>query len=161
AMSELLSPVERRVIAEDLIYAGAALLDAGQFESWLETTSAGFRYRIHTYSPEIRRPMVWLDHPRAGLHALFELLNKHHVDHATWFRQTVLQRATSADPSTIHAVTQLVIFHTVVDVGDVHVEAGATKLFAVGRYHDRLVLEGGRWLLDARDVHLDTRQLGI
>ena len=160
-MTNALSAVERRVFAEDVIYQGAALLDAGQFESWLEGTSAGFRYSIHAYSPEIRRNMVWLDHNRAGLHALFELLGKHHVDHATWFRQAVVQRVTSPNPETLEAITQLVVFQTVVDVGDAHVEAGSSKLFALGRYHDRLVLEGGRWLLDAREVHLDTRQLGI
>jgi methanesulfonate monooxygenase small subunit len=160
-MTRALSLTEQRVLAEDLIYRGAALLDAGQFEPWLSTTSAAFRYRIHAYSPEIRRPMIWLDHDRAGLHALFELLGKHHVDHATWFRQAVLQSVDSLGGESLQTVTRVVIYQTVVDVGDVHVEAGSTKLFAVGRYHDQLVLEGGRWLLAARDVHLDTRQLGI
>jgi len=160
-MTTELSSIERRVIAEDLIYGGTLLLDEQRFEDWLALTASRFRYRIGAYSPEIRKEMTWLDHDRDGMHALFELLGKHHVDHATWFRHAVVQRVTQEGPETLRAVTQLAIFHTSVDVGDVHVEAGSTRLFAVARYHDELVLENGRWLLADRLARLDTRQLGI
>ncbi|HET8937159.1 MAG TPA: hypothetical protein VFN67_27145 [Polyangiales bacterium] len=46
------------------------------------------------------------------------------------------------------------------DVGDAHVEAGSTRVFAAGRYRDRLARHDGRWLLADRYVQLDTRQLG-
>jgi hypothetical protein len=45
-------------------------------------------------------------------------------------------------------------------VGDAHVEAGSTRVFAAGRYRDRLARHDGRWLLADRYVQLDTRQLG-
>ena len=31
----------------------------------------GFRYKITTYSPEIRKEMVWLDHDKQGMETLF------------------------------------------------------------------------------------------
>jgi hypothetical protein len=160
-MTRELSSLERRSIAEDIIYPGAAQLDARQFDAWLESTASVFRYRIGAYSPEIRKQMIWLDHDRAGLHGLFELLGKHHVDRALWFRQAIVQQVSQETPESMLAVTNLAIYHTAVDVGDVHVEAGSTRLFAVGRYHDRLILENGRWLLADRLAQLDTRQLGI
>jgi hypothetical protein len=46
-------------------------------------------------------------------------------------------------------------------VGDVHLEAGASKLFVVGRYHDTLRDVAGRWLLAERNVGLETQRLGI
>ena len=40
-------------------------------------------------------------------------------------------------------------------------DGGSSKLFAVGRYHDRLRRDGERWLLTERVVRLQTRQLGV
>lgn len=152
---------ERRSLAEDLIYTGVSYLDARNWEAWLSLTTPDFQYRIGAYSPEIRKEMTWLEHDREGLRALFALLGKHHLDHAIWFRQAILQRVTQESQDTLRAVTQLAIFATSVDVGDVHVESGSTRLFAVGRYHDQINWSDGRWLLADRYVQLDTRQLGI
>ncbi|HKP61886.1 MAG TPA: nuclear transport factor 2 family protein [Polyangiales bacterium] len=152
---------ELRTEIAELIYRGAALLDERRFYDWLELTATQFQYRIGAYSPEIRKEMTWLEHDRAGLRAQFELLGKHHRDHALWFRQAVLQELTREGAESVRAITRLVIYQTAVDVGDVHVESGSTRLFAVARYHDRFVLEGGRWLLAERLARLDTRQLGI
>ena len=152
---------ELRGLAEELIYRGAALLDQRRFDDWLQLTAAKFHYRIGAYSPEIRREMTWLEHDREGLRAQFELLGKHHLDHAIWFRHAVLQEVSQESASSLRAITRLAIYRTAVDVGDVHVESGSTRLFAVARYHDHLVLEDGRWLLADRLARLDTRQLGI
>ena len=160
-MGRELANVERRTIAEDLIYGGVSLLDDRQFDAWLERTSKNFHYRIGAYSPEIRREMTWLEHDREGLRALFALIGKHHVDHALWFRQAIVQRISQESAEELRVVTQLAIFHTTVDVGDTHLDSGSSRLFAVGRYHDQLVLEDGRWVLADRYVRLDTRQLGI
>jgi methanesulfonate monooxygenase subunit beta len=152
---------ERRSVAEDLIYTGACFLDERNWDAWLSLATPDFHYRIGAYSPEIRKEMTWLEHDREGLRALFALLGKHHADHALWFRQATLQRVTQESEDTLRAVTQFVIFHTAVDIGDVHVESGSTKLFAVGRYYDQINWFDGRWLLADRYVQLDTRQLGI
>jgi methanesulfonate monooxygenase subunit beta len=152
---------ERRSLAEDLIYTGVSYLDDRNWDAWLSLTTSDFHYRIGAYSPEIRKEMTWLEHDREGLRALFALLGKHHVDHAIWFRQAILQRITQESQDTLRAVTQLAIFTTSVDVGDTHVESGSSRLFAVGRYHDQINWSDGRWLLADRYVQLDTRQLGI
>jgi methanesulfonate monooxygenase small subunit len=152
---------ERRSVAEELIYTGVSFLDERNWDAWLSLATPDFHYRIGAYSPEIRKEMTWLEHDREGLRAMFALLGKHHSDHAVWFRQATLQRVTQETEDTLRAVTQFVIFHTAVDIGDVHVESGSTKLFAVGRYYDQINWFDGRWLLADRYVQLDTRQLGI
>lgn len=152
---------ERRSVAEDLIYGGVSYLDERNWNAWLSLTTPDFHYRIGAYSPEIRKEMIWLEHDREGLSALFGLMHKHHVDHAVWFRQAILQRVTQESQGTLRVVTQLAIYATSVDVGDVHVDSGSTRLFAVGRYYDRIDCSDGRWRLADRYVQLDTRQLGI
>jgi methanesulfonate monooxygenase small subunit len=146
---------------EEVLYGGCLLLDELRFGPWLELTAPELRYRIQAYSPDIRKQMTWLDHDRKGLAALLEILPKHHVDGAQWVRHAVLYTLTREADDAVRAVTSLAIFHTVVDVGDAHLDGGSSRLFAVGRYHDRFRLEHGRWLLAERTVKLETRQLGI
>jgi methanesulfonate monooxygenase small subunit len=154
---------ERRAIAADLLFEAATLLDDRKWDAWLELTTPDFNYRIGAYSPEIRKQMTWLEHDRKGLAALFALLGKHHTDHAQWLRQLTLAHVEQASRDVLHTVSQLVVFATSFDVGDVHVESGSTRVFAVGRYRDRLQRHPGtgRWLLADRYVQLDTRQIGI
>jgi methanesulfonate monooxygenase small subunit len=160
-MSQALSRAGRRLALEDVIYTGCLHLDELRFDAWLELAAPELRYRITAYSPEIRKDMTWLDHDRPGLAALFELLPRHHVNHAQWLRHAVVYHVVEEAADLARVVTSLAVYHTAVDVGDAHVDAGATRVFAVGRYHDRLRLERGRWLLAERTVRLETRQLGI
>jgi methanesulfonate monooxygenase small subunit len=155
------SPSAFRRIAEDVVYAGCLYLDDSQFGRWLELTAPEFRYRIQAYSPELRKEMTWLDRSRSELAALFELLPKHHIDGAKWSRHAVVYSASQATDGSLRAVSSVALFHTAVDIGDVQLESGSSRLFAVGRYEDRLRLESGRWLLSERTVRLDTRQLGV
>lgn len=152
---------ELRAVVEELVYSGCLLQDALAWRAWLELGSAELNYRIQTFSPEIRKDMTWLEHDRAGLAALFELLPKHHVDHAQWHRHASVYQVVPEGPNELRAITSLAVHHTLVDVGDAHGDAGSTRLFAVGQYHDRFRLEQGRWLLSDRTVRLQTRQLGI
>jgi methanesulfonate monooxygenase small subunit len=152
---------ELRAQVEELVYTGCLLQDALEWRAWLELGTAELKYRIQTFSPEIRREMTWLEQDRAGLAALFERLPKHHVDHAQWHRQASVYQVVSAAPDELRAITALAVHHTLVDVGDAHGGSGSTRLFAVGHYHDRFRLEQGRWLLSDRTVRLQTRQLGI
>ena len=160
-MVQSLSKAELRAAIEDVVYTSCLLLDEQQFGAYLELVAPEFRYRITAYSPEIRKEMTWLEHDREGLAALFELFPKHHVNHAQWQRHGVLYQVREDTPTEVRAISSLVVHHTIVDVGDVHVEGGSTSVFAVGRYHDKLRLEQGRWLLTERTARLETRQLGI
>ena len=150
-----------RSALEEVLYAGVLHLDQQQFDAWLELTTPEFHYRIVAYSPEIRRDMTWLEHDRKGLRGLFELLPKHHVDHAPWLRHAVLYRVDEAGTDRVDALTSLAVYRTAQDTGDSHIAGGSSQLFVVGRYHDRFVRIGGRWLLGDRTVRLETRQLGL
>ncbi|HMJ16664.1 MAG TPA: nuclear transport factor 2 family protein [Polyangiaceae bacterium] len=160
-MTNALSRAELRAGVADVVYTSTLHLDENDFEAWLEHTAPQFRYRIQAFSPDIRKNMTWLDHDRAGLSALIELLPRHHVDNAQWLRHVVLYSVIAEAADRVRAVSSLAIFHTVVDVGDAHLEGGSSRVFAVGRYRDRLELKHERWLLTERTVELETRQLGI
>jgi methanesulfonate monooxygenase small subunit len=155
------SRAELRAGLDEALHEGLLLLDAGRHGAFLETTTAELRYRVVAYSPDLRREMTWLEHDRAGLAALIELLPRHHVDGAIWQRHAVLQTAVLEAPGRARAVSALALYSTVVDVGDAHVEGGSTHLLAVGRYHDVFREERGQWRLAEREVRLDTRQLGV
>jgi methanesulfonate monooxygenase small subunit len=160
-MSTGISIAELRAALADVVCRGALYLDEHRFGQWLDLTAPEFRYRIVAYSPELRKDMTWLDHDRAGMAALVELLPKHHVTGANWLRQVSLSTVTPEAAGDAEAVSSLAVFHTAVDVGDAHVDGGSTSLFAVGRYHDRFRFEQEQWLLVERTVRLQTRQLGI
>jgi len=152
---------ELRAALTDVIAHGAALLDERRFGEWLELTAPDFRYRIEAYSPDIRREMTWLDHDRAGMVALIELLPKHHTDGAEWLRQVSVGRVLSDAPDQATAVSSLAVYRTARDIGDSHVDGGSSSLFLVGRYVDRFRKQGESWQLSERRVRVHTRQLGV
>jgi len=144
-----------RPLAEDLIYRAALLLDARDFPGFVALCEPDFRYLISAYSPEIRQDMVWLNHDRAGLQALFETLPRHNSDHAPLTRHvTVYLLDLAADRVSASVTSVLQIFRTTLD-------GGATELFAVGKIHDSIRLVDGTARLVRRHIKLDTRMLGI
>jgi len=156
-----MSDAELRAELSNLVAEGAQLLDERRFGEWIDLTAAAFRYRIEAYSHDLRKNMTWLDHDRNGMVALIELLPKHHVDGGDWLRQVSLGTVNREGPTSARATSSLAVFHTVVDVGNSHVDGGSSRLLLVGRYHDRFEHDGARWRLRERDVRLHTRQLGV
>jgi len=152
---------ELRAELTNVIARSAFLLDERRFGEWIDLTLPEFRYRIQAYSPDIRREMTWLDHDRPGMIALIELLPKHHVDGADLLRQVSVGEVLSESATEASCVTSLTVFYTARDVGDSHVDGGSSRLFLVGRYHDRFRREGAQWRLAERTVRLQTRQLGV
>jgi len=144
-----------RALVEELVYRSCISLDEKDFEAYLELCAPDFRYTVNAYAPEIRREMVWLDHDRAGMEALFRTLPRHRSDaapltrHATVY--TIEFDATETQASVVTAVT---VFRTALD-------GGSTSLFAVGKMFDTVYLRSGTALLARRTVRLDTRELGI
>jgi methanesulfonate monooxygenase subunit beta len=144
-----------RAAIETLVYTSALRLDAGDFAGYLELCAPEFRYLITAYSPEIRQEMIWLDHDKAGLQALFETLSRHHSDPSPLSRHVTLYTVeVAADGGTAAVVSALMVFRTALD-------GGATELFAVGKMHDIVTLASGPPRLAKRQVRLDTRMLGI
>jgi methanesulfonate monooxygenase small subunit len=155
------SPAELRAALTDVVADSAFLLDERRFGEWIELTAPAFQYRIEAYSHDLRKNMVWLEHNRAGMLALIELLPKHHTDGGDWLRQVSVGNVTSEGPTTAAAVSSLAVFHTLRDVGNAHVDGGSSRLLLVGRYHDRFEHDGQGWRLSERVVRLHTRQLGV
>ena len=143
---------ELRQAIEELIYRSCLALDAREYKAFLAMCEDDFRYTIATYSPEIRRDMVWLDHDRKGMETLFGNLPKHNSDHSPLTRHATVYTV-EIDGNVANVVSALQVFRTLLD-------GGATELFAVGRFHDTVKLDGAAAKLARRLVKLDTRLLG-
>lgn len=145
---------EQRQAIEELVYRSCLALDAKDFKAFLDLCDGEFRYTIATYSPEIRRDMVWLDHDRKGMETLFANLPKHNSDHSPITRHaTVYTVDADASGAAANVISALQVFRTQLD-------GGATELFAVGRFHDTVKLDGASTKLARRLVKLETRLLG-
>lgn len=149
----MVNPEQRQAI-EELVYRTCIALDAKDWKGFLELCDAQFHYTIATYSPEIRKDMVWLDHDRKGMETLFTNLPRHNSDHSPITRHATVYTV-QMDDATHEAsvVSALQVFRTQLD-------GGATELFAVGRLHDTVTLNGSALSLAKRMVRLDTRLLG-
>ena len=143
--------VEQRKAIEELVYRSCLALDAKDFKAFLDLCDADFRYSIATYSPEIRREMVWLDHDRKGMETLFTNLPRHNSDHSPITRHATVYTVDFDSEKTASVVSALQVFRTQLD-------GGATELFAVGRFHDTVSLD--KLKLARRLVRLETRLLG-
>jgi methanesulfonate monooxygenase subunit beta len=148
-----MAKTDQRQAIEELVYRSCLALDAGDFKAFLDLCDPGFRYTITTHSPEIKRDMVWLDHDRKGMETLFTNLPRHNSDHSPLTRHATVYTVDMDGESAANVVSALQVFRTQLD-------GGATELFAVGRFHDTVKLEGGKAKLASRVVRLETRLLG-
>jgi methanesulfonate monooxygenase small subunit len=144
--------MEKRHDIEELVYRSCLALDDRDFKAFLELCDPGFRYKVSAYSPEIRREMVWLDHDRAGMEALFTQLPRHNSDHSPLTRHATVYTV-KVDGGSAEVVTALQVFRTALD-------GGATELYAVARLIDTVKLDGQAPKLARRHVRMETRQLG-
>ena len=162
-----------RSLVHDLVYELSLRLDAGDFYGYLERCAPDLRYTIGAYSPELRKPMLWLDLDKPGLRTLFDTLPRHHSDHARLSRHVTVYKvdgSVNVDEGAgsghgpvhltgggeLEVVSALQVFRTVLD-------GGATTLFAVGKIFDtvRVDLKARAAHLVRRRLELDTRMLGI
>src|SRR2546423_12411332 len=143
---------EKRQAIEELVYRSCLALDSGDYKGFLALCDPGFRYTITTHSPEIKRDMVWLDHDRKGMETLFTNLPRHNSDHSPLTRHATVYTVELNDQEA-NVVSALQVFKTQLD-------GGATELFAVGRFHDKVKLDGTEPKLASRVVRLETRLLG-
>lgn len=144
-----------RAAVEELVYRSCLLLDAHDFEAYLRLCTDDFRYTVEAYAPEIRREMVWLDHDKAGMKALFENLPRHFSDPSPLTRHATVYTVTfDAGGGRAAVVSALQVFRTALD-------GGTTSLFAVAKVYDTVVTADGRIALAKRVIKLTTRDLGI
>jgi methanesulfonate monooxygenase small subunit len=135
-----------------LIGRACLALDDGDYPGFLTLCAPAFWYRIRVWSPDLGTEMVWLEHDLDGLAKLFASLPEHLTRpgrltrHATVYTQ-------EPQPDALHVTSVFAIYHTDLE--------GRTQALAVGRYLDRIVEHDGGLCLLARDVQLETRDLGI
>ena len=99
--------------------------------------------------------MTWLEHDRAGMQTLVEMLPRHNTDHGQLSRHaTVYSVELDAEHDGASAVTSFACYRTMLDGINSHLDAGETRLFLIGKYHDRFRLEAGRPLFVERTVRL-------
>jgi methanesulfonate monooxygenase small subunit len=144
---------EQRQAVEELVYRSCLALDAKDYKAFLALCDEDFRYTISTYSPEIRKEMVWLDHDRKGMETLFTNLPRHNSDHSPLTRHVTVYTVDADSSNNLSVVSALQVFKTQLD-------GGATELFAVGRFYDTVRVDGAGPKLARRVVRLDTRLLG-
>jgi methanesulfonate monooxygenase small subunit len=144
---------ERRNAIEELVYRSCLALDANDYKAFLALCEPDFRYAITSYSPELRREQVWLDHDRKGMETLFGNLPRHNSDHSPITRHVTVYTVDQTGASEVRVVSALQVFRTQLDGGE-------TELFAVGRLLDTVTLNSAGAKLAQRTVRLETRQLG-
>jgi methanesulfonate monooxygenase small subunit len=139
---------------EELVYESCMLLDQKNFTGFMDICTKDFEYKLSAWSPEIRNEMTWLDHDRAEMEDLFKTLPRHNTDASPLTRNAVVYKV-KLDPAARRAdvISSLQVFRTAAN-------GGLTQLYAIGKYHDTVSLEGERPRLLARHVRLDTRDLG-
>lgn len=133
---------------ERLVHRSCLLLDQERFDDYLALCALDFCYQLKTYSSEIRREMTWLSLTREQLTDLFAGLSEHVRISDALHRQAAVDDLETIDDEA-RVIASVTVHQT-----DAH---GQTQLFAVGRYHDRLRIDGDRPLLCERIVHLQTR----
>jgi len=144
----------------DTIYAAALALDEQKWDEWLALCDEDFYYAIESYSPEIRKNMIYLDGKRDALANMTEMLPKHNTDESPLSRHTVVYKVDVDEAAgTASAVSSFAIYQTIWDGMDSHLEAGASRLFLIGKYRDRFRLDGDGAHFVERRVCLDNRRL--
>jgi methanesulfonate monooxygenase small subunit len=153
-----LKSVERAI--QDVIYRACLLLDDEKFSEWLDLCTSDFKYRITTYSPEIRRRMTWFERDLPGLKGMIEMLPKHNTDHGRLTRHAT-NYTVELDPSLneAQATTSFACYRTMLDGINSHIDSGESQLFLIGKYYDRFRLGDDGPKFSERNVFLDTRRL--
>ncbi len=142
----------------DTIYAACIALDDQQWMDWIDLCDDDFQYAIN--SPEINTDMIYHAGNRDHMEALVKMLPKHNSDHSPLNRHCVVYRVKVAeDGKSASARSSLAVYQTMLDGINSHVDAGESRIFIVGSYHDEFSIDGDEVKFTKRDVRLDTRRL--
>lgn len=152
--------MENTNVVRDAIYRATILLDSQKWDQWLELCDDNFKYAIKSWSPEINYDMTYLQLDRHGLASLIKLLPMHNTDHSPLTRHTTVYSVdVSEDGKTAKAISSVVVYQTMLDGINSHVDSGESRLFLVGKYIDTMSIEGGTARFLNREVRLENRRL--
>lgn len=142
----------------ELVYRTCLALDRMDFNGYMSLCHPSFRYVISTYSPELRKDIIWLKHDHKGMKTLFDVLPKHVSDQ--YLRMTLSRHATvyTIDYNRTNTEAKVV---SGVQVFSTNKDGGETTLMGIAKFYDTVALDGdGAARLMDREVRLDTRLLG-
>lgn len=147
-------------VVRDAIYRATMLLDGQKWDQWLDLCDDDFKYEIKSWSPEINYDMTYLQLDRKGLASLVKLLPLHNTDHSPLTRHTTVYSVdVSEDGKTAKAISSVVVYQTMLDGINSHVDSGESRLFLVGKYIDTMSIEDGKARFLNREVRLENRRL--
>jgi methanesulfonate monooxygenase small subunit len=145
---------------KDTIYKACLYLDDQKWSDWLALCDEDFHYAIKVYSPEIHNDMTYLAGSRKDMVTMTEMLPKHNTDHSPLKRHaTVYSVDVDEKGKTAKAVTSVIIYQTLFDGINSHIDAGESRLFLVGRYIDKFRFDGDKAKFVEREVRLENRRL--
>ena len=150
--------IERKI--EKIIYQAALALDKNIWADWFKLCDDSFFYAITSFSPEISKDMTYFSGDKKELTGLMEMLPKHNTDHSPLHRHTsVYTIDVSDDGKTAESVSSVVIYQNMLDGINSHLDSGESRLFAIGKYHDKFVIDGGEPKFVNRETKIENRRL--
>lgn len=145
----------------DTIYSAALALDDQRWQDWLDLCSPDeFHYAITSFSPEINKDMIYLQGGFKDMETLVRMLPKHNTDHSPLHRHTSVYKVdVDDDGKSATAISSVVFYQNMLDGMNSHIDAGESRLFLVGRYHDKFKIENGKAMFVKRELKLENRRL--
>jgi len=123
-----------------------------------ETKNEDFSYAITAYSPEIQRKMTYMSGKKEDMRTMMEMLPKHNSDHSPLKRHCSVYSVELED-DTATAISSVLVYQTMLDGVNCHVDSGESKVFLVGRYRDKFRVHDDDVKFVEREVQIDTRRL--
>ena len=104
--------------------------------------------------------MTYFSGDKKELTGLMEMLPKHNTDHSPLHRHTsVYTIDVSDDGKTAESVSSVVLYQNMLDGINSHLDSGESRLFAIGKYHDKFVIDGGEPKFVNRETKIENRRL--
>ena len=145
---------------KDVIYSSCLYQDDQQWNDWLDLCADDFQYAIKSYSPEIQADMTYFSGDRAHLKTMTEMLPKHNTDQSPLKRHcTVYKVEVDDDGKSASAISSFVVYQTLLDGINSHVDSGESRLFLIGVYKDRFSIDGDQVKFTERETRLENRRL--
>jgi len=152
--------VDPQALVRDAIYRSTILLDKQDWQSWLDQCDDEFQYAIRAWSPEINKDVTYLALDRKGLENLVNLLPKHNTDHSPLTRHTSVYTVDVEDGANrANAISSVVVYQTLLDGINSHIDAGESRIFVVGKYIDSFKIDSGQAKFLSREVRIENRRL--
>jgi methanesulfonate monooxygenase small subunit len=152
--------VDSSALVRDTIYRSAISLDSQDWEAWLAHCDEAFEYAIRAWSPEINKDMTYLALDRKGLASMIKLLPKHNTDHSPLTRHTSVYTVDVDDTTkSAKAVSSFVVYQTLLDGINSHIDAGESRVFLIGKYIDTFKIDNNKATFLSREVRIENRRL--